>query len=108
MRYDWLTQYLFGSISEVQEHATRWARTYNIQPPILPWAASPQNNGWKSPFHLYFSDHRKEGHYRSSGVVHSVSAQCSDSHLPVFMVRPQKRWLVLIVDHDVFRNGNEA
>ena len=29
MRYDWLTQYLFESIGEVQEYATRWAWTYN-------------------------------------------------------------------------------
>ena len=33
--YDCLTQYLFGSISEVQEHATRWAWTYNNERPNM-------------------------------------------------------------------------
>jgi putative transposase len=29
VRYDWLAQYLFHSIEEVQEYATRWLWTYN-------------------------------------------------------------------------------
>ena len=29
VRYDWLAQYLFDSINEVQESATRWLWTYN-------------------------------------------------------------------------------
>ena len=33
VRYDWLTQYLFESISEVQEYATRCAWTYNNERP---------------------------------------------------------------------------
>ncbi len=44
VRYDWLTQYLFESISEVQEYATRWAWTYNNERPIWPWVESPRNN----------------------------------------------------------------
>ena len=35
VRYDWLTQYLFESIREVQEHATRWAWTYNNERPNM-------------------------------------------------------------------------
>jgi len=35
VRYDWLTQYLFVSVSEVQEHATRWAWTYNNERPNM-------------------------------------------------------------------------
>ena len=35
VRYDWLTQYLFESISEVQEYATRWAWTYNNERPNM-------------------------------------------------------------------------
>jgi putative transposase len=35
VRYDWLTQYLFESINEVQEYATRWAWTYNNERPNM-------------------------------------------------------------------------
>jgi putative transposase len=35
VRYDWLTQYLFERISEVQEYATRWAWTYNNERPNM-------------------------------------------------------------------------
>ena len=35
VRYDWLTQYLFERITEVQEHATRWAWTYNNERPNM-------------------------------------------------------------------------
>lgn len=33
VRYDWLNQYLFDNIHEVQEHATRWLWTYNNERP---------------------------------------------------------------------------
>ncbi len=29
MRYEWLAQYLFDSIAEVQKFATKWLWTYN-------------------------------------------------------------------------------
>ena len=35
VRYDWLGQYLFDSISEVQEFATRWLWTYNNERPNM-------------------------------------------------------------------------
>ena len=35
VRYDWLTQHLFVSITEVQEHATRWAWTCNNEYPNM-------------------------------------------------------------------------
>lgn len=35
VRYDWLAQYLFESIEEVQEHATRWLWTYNNERPNM-------------------------------------------------------------------------
>jgi putative transposase len=35
VRYDWLAQYLFNSIEEVQEHATRWLWTYNNERPNM-------------------------------------------------------------------------
>jgi putative transposase len=35
VRYDWLTQYLFESINEVQKYATRWAWTYNNERPNM-------------------------------------------------------------------------
>lgn len=35
VRYDWLGQYLFSSITEVQEHATRWLWAYNNERPNM-------------------------------------------------------------------------
>ena len=35
VRNDWLTQYLFGSIEEVQRHATHWLWTYNHERPNM-------------------------------------------------------------------------
>jgi len=35
VRYDWLGQYLFASIVEVQEFATRWLWTYNHERPNM-------------------------------------------------------------------------
>ena len=35
VRYDWLGHYLFDSIAEVQEHATRWVWTYNHERPNM-------------------------------------------------------------------------
>ena len=35
VRYDWLSQYLFDSIEEVQDFATRWLWTYNYERPNM-------------------------------------------------------------------------
>lgn len=35
VRYDWLGQYLFATIAEVQEFATRWLWTYNYERPNM-------------------------------------------------------------------------
>jgi len=35
VRYDWLNQYIFTSISEVQEYATKWLWTYNNERPNM-------------------------------------------------------------------------
>lgn len=35
VRYDWLGQYLFDNIEEVQDHATRWLWTYNNERPNM-------------------------------------------------------------------------
>lgn len=35
VRYDWLAQYLFSTIAEVQEFATRWLWTYNNERPNM-------------------------------------------------------------------------
>jgi len=35
VRYDWLNQYLFESIAEVQDAATRWLWTYNNERPNM-------------------------------------------------------------------------
>lgn len=35
VRYDWLEQYLFDTIAEVQDYATRWLWTYNHERPNM-------------------------------------------------------------------------
>ena len=35
VRYDWLNQYLFSNISEVQEFATKWLWFYNNERPNM-------------------------------------------------------------------------
>ena len=35
VRYDWLSQYLFDTIEEVQDYATRWLWTYNNERPNM-------------------------------------------------------------------------
>jgi putative transposase len=35
VRYDWLAQYLFDSLAEVQDYATRWLWTYNHERPNM-------------------------------------------------------------------------
>jgi len=35
VRYDWLNQYLFSNISEVQEYATKWLWSYNNERPNM-------------------------------------------------------------------------
>lgn len=35
VRYDWLAHYLFSSIAEVQDYATRWLWTYNHERPNM-------------------------------------------------------------------------
>lgn len=43
VRYDWLAQYLFSSIEEVQDHATRWLWTYNNERPNMALGGVPPN-----------------------------------------------------------------
>jgi putative transposase len=35
VRYNWLNQYLFGSMTDVQDFATRWLWTYNHERPNI-------------------------------------------------------------------------
>jgi len=35
VRYDWLSQFIFKSIHQVQKHATRWLWTYNNERPNM-------------------------------------------------------------------------
>ena len=35
VRYDWLSQYIFKSINQVQEYATKWLWTYNNDRPNM-------------------------------------------------------------------------
>ncbi len=46
VRYEWLAQYYWSSIKEVQDHATQWTWSYNHdRPHMWPWAVSPQISG---------------------------------------------------------------
>lgn len=45
VRYDWLNQYLFESIEEVQDHATRWLWTYNNERPHSALGGYPPRAG---------------------------------------------------------------
>ena len=47
VRYDWLNQYLFESIEEMQEIATRWLWTYNNERPNMAIGGIPPT--WKKP-----------------------------------------------------------
>ena len=46
VRYDWLAQYLFESIEQVQDYATRWLWTYNNERPNMALGGIPQNRSW--------------------------------------------------------------
>jgi len=35
VRYDWLSQYLFDSVKDVQDYATRWLWKYNHERPNM-------------------------------------------------------------------------
>lgn len=35
VRYDWLSQYMFDAIAEVQDYATRWPWIYNNERPSM-------------------------------------------------------------------------
>jgi putative transposase len=54
VRYDWLAQYLFHSIAEVQEYATQWLWTYNNERPNMALGALPHNRNWPWWPELYF------------------------------------------------------
>lgn len=41
VRYDWLNQYFFESIQEVQDHATKWLWTYNNERPYFALGGIP-------------------------------------------------------------------
>lgn len=43
VRYDWLAQYLFDSIDEVQDFATQWLWTYNHERPNMAIGKRPAN-----------------------------------------------------------------
>ncbi len=46
VRYDWLGQYLFESIAQVQDHATRWLWTYNNERPNMALGGITPKMNW--------------------------------------------------------------
>ena len=65
MRYDWLGQYLFDSIEELQEFATHWLWTYNHKRLTWPWEASPPNRSLRLPPTSTSSESEKMGDYQN-------------------------------------------
>ena len=61
VRYDWLSQFLFDSIEEVQQHATRWLWSYNNERPHFALGGTPRGRGWRRWRRLYFSAPLKMG-----------------------------------------------
>ena len=43
MRYEWLSQYQWESIEQVQEHATQWMHTDNHERPNMAIGGVPPN-----------------------------------------------------------------
>lgn len=41
VRYDWLSQYLFSTLSEVQDYATQWLWSYNNTRPNMALGGKP-------------------------------------------------------------------
>lgn len=56
VRYDWLGQYLFENIEEVQLHATRWLWTYNNERPHSALGGYPRGPSWPRWPRFYFSN----------------------------------------------------
>jgi len=46
VRYDWLGQYLFDTLNEIQDFATRWLWHYNHERPNISLGVSRQNRSW--------------------------------------------------------------
>ena len=53
VRYDWLAHYLFDSIEEVQDYATRWLWTYNHERPNMALGGITPKRNWPWPHNLY-------------------------------------------------------
>lgn len=41
VRYDWLAQYMFDSVSDVQDYATKWLWSYNHERPNMALGGIP-------------------------------------------------------------------
>ena len=46
VRYEWLAQYDFDRLSDMQDYATSWMWSYNHDRPNMALAALPRNSGW--------------------------------------------------------------
>lgn len=55
MRYDWLTQYSFEAIDEVQDYATKWLLAYNNERPHSALGAYPPRTRLDKAASDYFS-----------------------------------------------------
>jgi putative transposase len=49
VRYEWLSQYHWEDLDQVQRAATQWMWSYNHERPNMALAALPQNSGWPWP-----------------------------------------------------------
>ena len=79
VRYDWLGRYLFTTIAEVQEFATRWLWTYNHERPNMALGASPPNRSWPSWPDLPLLASAKNGDYQVIKIISVTKRAFADS-----------------------------
>jgi putative transposase len=63
VRYDWPAHYLFDTIEDMQEFATRWLWTYNHERPNMAIGSMTPNKNWPWPLNLHSQVASKMGHY---------------------------------------------
>ena len=77
VRYEWLSQYYWSSIEEVQDFATQWMWSCNHDRRIWPWAVSPQSSIW--PWLHKRSTSQVSGHrgdYRTTEEMVTIASMC--------------------------------
>ena len=78
VRYDWLAQYLFHSIEEVQEYATQWLWTYNNERPNMALGGITPQQNWPGGLNSTFDTLLMGGYPGSKAPINlSFSGRCT-------------------------------